>query len=136
MSGMRDQGHDAQRLRRKALNAVIAAFFIADLALFGYIFSGYLFASHIVIPDQRIMAPARSYHQSAKPSPLIVWRPAPRKAAIPVIDATSIVQSGDGASAVYRTVSGYAGAAEDVSSQGWRAAPAKPAALSKRNDTT
>ena len=136
---MRDQGSDSQRLRRKAFNAIIAAFFMADVALFGYMFSGYLFGSHIAIPDQRIVAPARSYDQSAKPSPLIVWRPAPRKAkaSIPVIDATSVAQSGDSASAVYRTVSGSAGA-EGVSSQGWRAAPAGGAtrAVAERNDTT
>jgi heme/copper-type cytochrome/quinol oxidase subunit 3 len=139
MSGMRDQGSDSQRFRRKALNAIIAAFFMADVILFGYIFSGYLFASHIAIPDQRIIAPARSYDQSAKPSPLIVWRPAPRKAkaAMPVIDATTVAQSGDSASAVYRTVSGSAGAAEGVSSQGRRAAPAGAArAVAERNDTT
>jgi hypothetical protein len=136
MSGTGEQGAYTTRLRRGA--DIIAAFFIADVVLLGYILSGYLFASHIRIPEQRIVASGRSYGLSAKPSPVVLWRPPsrPAKAAVEVIDL-SAARTSENATPAYRPVSRSGGAA-GVKAQGWRAAPTGLSAstTAERNDAT
>jgi hypothetical protein len=129
MSRLGEQRSQTARLRRGA--NIIAAFFIADFILLSYIFSGYLFASHIRIPEQRIVAPGRSYDPSAKPSPVVVWRPSPRpsKAAVAFIDLSS-ARTSDNASWSITNSGGAAG----VKAQGWRAAPASASTTAERND--
>lgn len=137
----RHETRSAQR-RLSRVGGIVLALTITDFGLFSYIFSGYIVASHIVIPDRHVAAPARAYDASMKPSPLVLWTSVRKqaKASIPVIDASSVANTATvsanglpdaGVQAEYRKVSTSAPATVPQSGP-----TASLSRASKRSNTT